>query len=155
MPKIDISKAVVRTVAAYPGGLHEGTEGRTKIMLGDVCGLTQFGVNLTRLKPGALSAHRHWHENEDEFVYIVEGEAVLIEDAGETVVRPGDVLAWKAGVPDGHRLHNRSSEDCVFIAISGGDKTKDSGEYPDIDLIFDAEGYARKDGTRYPARRTP
>ena len=63
------------------------------------------------------------------------------------------MLAWKAGVKDGHRLHNRSTEDCVFVAISAGDKDKDSGEYPDIDLVFDPDGYARKDGSRYPARR--
>jgi len=84
---------------------------------------------------------------------MLEGEAVLIEDADEMVVRPGDVLAWPAGVENGHRLHNRSGEPCVFVAISGGDRNEDSGEYPDIDLVFDAEGYARKDGTRYDAER--
>jgi len=83
------------------------------------------------------------------------GEAVLVEDEGETVIRPGDVVAWAAGVENGHHLQNRSNADCVFVAISAGSKDKDSGEYPDIDMVFDAEGYARKDGTRYAAKRTP
>ncbi len=107
------------------------------------------------LEPGGYSSQRHWHREEDELVVMLEGEVVLIEDAGETLVRPGDVLAWPAGVPNGHRVHNRSDADCVFIAISGGDRDKDSGEYRDIDMVFDAKGDARKDGTRYPARRTP
>ncbi len=86
---------------------------------------------------------------------MLAGEAVLIEDEGETPVRAGDVLAWPAGVENGHRLHNRSAADCVFVAISGGDRESDSGEYPDIDMVFDADGYARKDGTRYAAERIP
>ena len=86
-------------------------------MLGDAAGLTQFGVNLTRLKPGAASALRHWHEEEDEFVYIVEGELVLIENDGETVLKPGDCAGWKAGTPLGHQLVNRSDRDAVYIEI--------------------------------------
>ena len=85
---------------------------------------------------------------------MLAGEAVLIEDEGETPVGPGDVLAFPAGVPNGHRLHNRSDAPFVFVAVSAGDRDADSGEYPDIDMVFDADGYARKDGTRYPAKRT-
>jgi uncharacterized cupin superfamily protein len=152
MPKVELSKAVVRTVAAYPGGLHKGTEGRTKIMLGDVCGLTQFGVNLTRLTPGSWSAQRHWHENEDEFVYIVDGEAVLIEDDGETILRAGDCAGWKAGSPIGHCLVNRSDKDVVFIEI--GTRAPDERcHYPDVDLFMAKDDgvvrFTRKNGESY------
>ena len=133
MPKIDVSKAGVRTIAAYPDGLREITADREKVMLGDVCGLTQFGVNLTRLKPGAWSSQRHWHETEDEFVYIVEGEVTLIEDGGEAVLRAGDCAGWKAGVANGHCLVNRSKADVVFIEI-GTRAPVEECHYPDVDL---------------------
>ena len=152
MPKVDVSKAQIRTIAAYPGGLHQGTEGRTKVMLGDVCGLTQFGVNLTRLAPGARSSHRHWHEREDEFVYVVEGEVVLIEDDGETVLRAGDSAGWKAGSPNGHCLVNKSGSDAVFVEIGTRSPT-DKFHYPDVDLagVKDESGarFTRKNGESY------
>jgi uncharacterized cupin superfamily protein len=84
---------------------------------------------------------------------MLTGEAVLIEDDGETVLRPGDIVAWAKGVRNGHHLQNRTDRDCSFIAISGGDKARDHGEYPDIDLIFTPEGYAHKDGTLYPGTK--
>ena len=152
MPKVDISQAVVRTVAAYPGGLHKGTEDRTKTMLGDVCGLTQFGVNLTRLKPGAMSAHRHWHEQEDEFVYVVEGEVTLIENDGETLLRAGDCAGWKAGVANAHCLVNKSNADVVFIEI-GTRAPTEQAHYPDVDLHMkkDEGGvrFTRQNGEAY------
>src|SRR5437763_2071671 len=117
MPKIDIAKATVRRRGRYPDPWGAVTEGREKTALGDVAGLTQFGVNLTRLKPGAASALRHWHEAEDEFVYVIEGEIVLIEDAGETVLRPGDAAGFKSGIADGHHLVNRSSHDALYLEI--------------------------------------
>ena len=86
---------------------------------------------------------------------MIAGSAVLIDDGGETPVGPGDVLAFPAGETNGHHLHNRSAEPCVFVAISAGAREHDSGEYPDIDMVFDAQGYARKDGTRYETRRIP
>ena len=104
MPKIDLAKATVRTRGVYPEPWRGITEGREKTALGDVVGLTQFGVNLTRLKPGAASALRHWHEAEDEFVYVLEGEIMLIEDGGTTVLQPGDAAGFKAGVANGHHL---------------------------------------------------
>lgn len=152
MPKVDISKAVVRTIAGYPAGLREITEGREKVMLGDVCGLTQFGVNLTRLKPGAWSAQRHWHEREDEFVYVVEGEVTLIENDGETVLRAGDCAGWKAGTPNGHCLVNKSSADAAFIEI-GTRAPVEVAHYPDVDLHMkrDESGvrFLRKNGEGY------
>lgn len=117
MPKIDISSAPVRTACAYPGTLATHCEGRSKIALGDLGGLDQFGVNLTRLAPGAASAHKHWHAKEDELVYIVEGEVVLVEDDGETVLRAGDAATFKAGVENGHMITNRSKADAVFLEI--------------------------------------
>lgn len=117
MPKIDLESAPVRTSCLYPGKLADHCRGRTKIALGDLGGLDQFGVNLTRLAPGAASAHKHWHLKEDEFIYMLEGEAVLVEDDGETVLRPGDVAAFKAGVAIGHMLINRSDADAVFLEV--------------------------------------
>src|SRR4029434_8316795 len=108
MPKIDITNAVGRTKGVYPQPYTSITDGREKAAIGNVAGLTQFGVNLTRLKPGAASALRHWHEQEDEFVYVLEGELTLIEEGGTTVLRPGDAAGFKAGVADGHHLVNRS-----------------------------------------------
>jgi uncharacterized cupin superfamily protein len=96
-----------------------------------VC-LTQFGVNLTRLKPGTAFALRHWHHNEDEFVYILEGELVLIEDDGEVLLRPGDAAGFKAGVPNGHHLINKSQRDAVYLEI-GTRAPSDRAQYPDVD----------------------
>jgi uncharacterized cupin superfamily protein len=129
------------------------TDGREKAALGNVAGLTQFGVNLTRLKPGAASALRHWHENEDEFVYVIEGELVLIEDGGETVLRPGDCAGFKAGVPNGHHLVNKSQRDAVYLEI-GTRAAAERGHYPDVDLVFerDARGmrFLHRSGEPYP-----
>src|SRR5436309_12729070 len=117
MPKIDIAKATVRRRGRYPDPWGAVTEGREKTALGDVAGLTQFGVNLTRLKPGAASALRHWHEAEDEFIYVLEGDITLIEDGGESVLRPGDAAGFKAGVSNGHHLINRSQGDALYLEV--------------------------------------
>lgn len=154
MPKLDLD-AIPRTNATgYPEPFDAEVEGRWYRRLAPTAGLTRLGASHVTLEPGAFSSQRHWHRVEDELVVMLEGEAVLIEDEGETVVRPGNVLAWAAGVENGHHLHNRTDRPCVFVAISGGDSAADSGEYPDIDMVFDAQGYARKDGTRYPTKRT-
>ena len=154
MPKIDITKATVRTRSVYPAPWHTITKGREKTALGDVAGLTQFGVNLTRLKPGAASALRHWHENEDEFIFVLEGEIVLIEDGGETLLRPGDAAGFKAGVADGHQLVNKSAREALYLEIGTRAPTERS-HYPDADLAGekDERGYrfTRKSGEPYPA----
>src|SRR6185369_12998616 len=130
---------------------HVG-DGREKTALGNVAGLTQFGVNLTRIKPGAASALRHWHENEDEFVYILEGELVLVEDEGETVLKPGDCAGFKANVPNGHHLVNRSNRDALYLEI-GTRAASERAHYPDVDLLFERDGKSvkvlHKDGTPY------
>lgn len=153
MPKLDLDAIPRTNVTGYPAPYDAEVKGRWYRRLAPIAGLTQMGASHVLLEPGAYSSQRHWHRLEDELLVMLEGEAVLIEDEGETVVRPGDVLAWAAGVENGHRLHNRSSQPCVFVAVSAGDKDRDSGEYPDIDMVFDPDGYARKDGTRYPTSR--
>jgi uncharacterized cupin superfamily protein len=135
MPKVDISKVKVRTGSNYPPQFQNVVQGREKSVLGDLVGLTQFGVNLTRLKPGAGSALRHWHENEDEFVYILEGELVLVEDEGETLLRTGDAAGFKAGVANGHHLVNRTQRDAVYLEI-GTRAPTERAHYPDVDLEF-------------------
>ena len=147
MPKIDISKVQLRTGSGYPAEFQPVTTGREKLPLGNAVGLTQFGVNLTRLKPGAASALRHWHENEDEFIYVLEGELVLVENEGETILRPGDAAGFKAGIRDAHHLINRSDRDVVYLEI--GDRNEgDEVFYPDDDLHLPADAsYTHKDGT--------
>jgi uncharacterized cupin superfamily protein len=153
VPKIDVAKATVRTKGRYPDPWGAITEGREKAALGDVVGLTQFGVNLTRLKPGAASALRHWHEAEDEFVYVVEGEITLIEDGGETVLRPGDAAGFKAGVANGHHLVNKSQRDALYLEI-GTRAAAERAHYPDVDLVFERDDRGmrclHKSGEPYP-----
>jgi uncharacterized cupin superfamily protein len=153
MPKIDISKLETRVGSPnYPAPFRQVCAGRHKTALGNAVGLTQFGVNLTRLKPGAASALRHWHENEDEFVYILEGECTLIEDGGETLLKAGDCAGFKANVPNGHCLVNRTDRDMVYLEI-GTRAPSERAHYPDGDLLFERDGtnvkVMHKDGTPY------
>lgn len=154
MPKLDLSNAPVRTSCVYPGRLADHCKGRSKIALGDLGGLDQFGVNLTRLVPGAASAHQHWHLKEDELVYMLEGEAVLVEDDGETVLKPGDVAAFKAGAENGHMVVNRSDGDAVFLEV-GTRSPDETASYtdPDVDMQVVKENGAwtfyRKNGDKY------
>ena len=101
----------------YPPPFDEPCRARERTRLGDAAGLTQFGVNLLRLPPGAWSSQRHWHTGEDEFIYIVSGEVVLVTDAGEEVLRAGDCAGFKANDGDGHHLQNRSGQDAVVLEI--------------------------------------
>jgi uncharacterized cupin superfamily protein len=139
--------------SGYPEKFRVRVAGRDKRPLGDLFGLTNFGVNLTLLKPGAESSLRHAHAKQDEFVYILEGTATLITDAGETLLEPGMCAGFKAGTGDGHHLVNRSKKDVLYLEI--GDRTRgDSAVYPDEDLqvVQDADGnwrYLHKDGTPY------
>jgi uncharacterized cupin superfamily protein len=153
VPKIDISNLKVDTSTGYPEPFRQVVAGRERKRLGNAAGLDQFGVNLTRLKPGAQSAQRHWHETEDEFVYIVEGELVLCEDGGEIILRPGDAAGFKAGVANGHCLINRSAQDAVYLEV-GTRAPRDRAQYPDIDLLVrkDENGvrYTHKSGEPYP-----
>lgn len=139
----------------YPEPFASRMNGRAKQVLGDLFGLTNFGVNRTTLAPGAVSALRHWHTRQDEFVYILEGEAVLQTDAGDTVLTAGMCAGFAAGAENGHRLVNRSAEPCVYLEI--GDRTPgDEGHYPDDDIAaFKGDDgrwqFRHKDGRPYPA----
>ncbi|MFL5122750.1 MAG: cupin domain-containing protein [Microvirga sp.] len=137
MPKIDIAAIPVRERTGYPPPYAEAVKGRLFQALGDAAGLTQFGVNLVRLKPGAASSQRHWHENEDEFLIVLEGELVLVEDEGETILRAGDTAGFKAGVPNGHHLLNRTERDGVFLVV-GSRAPAERAHYPDVDLLYEA-----------------
>jgi uncharacterized cupin superfamily protein len=117
----------------YPAPYNKGFEGRIKRVLGNIGGLTQFGVNLTTLEPGALSAHRHWHVHEDEFIYVLEGELTLITDAGEEILGPGTAACFRANDPDGHHLVNKSAAPATYLEI-GTRFPDEEAEYPDIDL---------------------
>ena len=152
MPKIDIPNVKTEIASGYPEPYRAIVAGRERKRLGNAVGLDQFGVNLTRLKPGMASAQRHWHASEDEFVYVLEGEVVLCEDGGEVVLKPGDAAGWKAGVANGHCLVNRTARDAVYLEIGTRAKT-DRAEYPDIDLAVrkDESGvhYTHKSGEPY------
>ncbi len=149
MKKID--KAIAPTIAGtlYPEPYDEPCRARRRIRLGDAAGLDQFGVNICRLPPGAWSSQRHWHTLEDEFVYVVEGEVVLVTDAGEEVFRAGDCAGFKAGAPDGHHFQNRSAVDALILEV-GSRHEADAAHYPDIDLRAEGDAYLHRDGTLYP-----
>jgi uncharacterized cupin superfamily protein len=149
MPKIDIDKIPIDTATGYPPPHHKAVEGRSRKRLARAAGLTQFGVNICTLKPGAASSQRHWHENEDELVYVLQGEVVLKEDGGEIVLKPGDAAAWKAGVANGHTIINRSNRDAVFIEV-GTRAPTERAHYSEIDMMVtrDDKGarYTKKNG---------
>jgi uncharacterized cupin superfamily protein len=147
MRKIDPSKAPAGEGTRYPPPYNAPCKSRRWLRLGDAAGLTQFGVNIVTLDPGVWSSQRHWHEKEDEFVYVLDGELVLITDAGEEIMHAGDCAGFKAGVRDGHHLVNRSNAPARFLVVGSRDEA-DWGEYPDIDMKFlpGRGGYTRKNG---------
>jgi uncharacterized cupin superfamily protein len=156
MPKIDIAKIPVDTVNLYPNPFHQPIKGRERKRLGNAVGLSQFGVNLTTLKPGSWSSQRHWHRNEDEFIYVLQGEIVLREEHGETVLKPGDAAGWKANSGIGHCLINRTDKDAVYIEV-GTRTAMDTVVYSDIDMRLERDKtggrYLHKTGEPYPPRK--
>jgi uncharacterized cupin superfamily protein len=154
MPKIDPTTAPKGEGSRYPAPFDEPCKNRRWRRLGDAAGLTQFGANLVRLPPGAWSSQRHWHSHEDELVYVVSGEVVMVTDAGDEPLSAGDYAGFKAGVRDAHHFQNRSAADAVLLVV-GSRSDQDYGEYGDIDMKFtpgrySAKGtYCRKDGTPY------
>lgn len=137
----------------YPEPFASRMRGREKRPLGDVFGLQNFGVNLTRLAPGSMSALRHAHSKQDEFVYVLEGHPTLVTDAGETPLEPGMCAGFRAGTGEGHHLVNRTASDVLYLEV--GDRTPgDQAVYPDDDLqaVMGTDGkwrFTRKDGTAY------
>jgi uncharacterized cupin superfamily protein len=142
-----------RVGSIYPAPFAEPLKGREKRVLGDAVGLSQFGVNLTTLGPGAWSSQRHWHENEDEFIYVLEGEVTLITDAGEHVLKPGLAAGFPAGNANGHHLVNRSDKPARYLEV-GTRAAREVAHYSDIDLAGRKENgrfvFTRKNGEPYP-----
>lgn len=150
--KIDVA-ALPRIVGTrYPAPYDEPCRSRERRRLGDAAGLSQYGVNLLRLPPGAWSAQRHWHQHEDEFVYVLAGEVTLVTNAGEEVFRAGDCAGFKAGDPDGHCFQNRSGEDALMLEVGTRTPSGDEVQYPGLDLrvVAGRPGFAHADGTPWP-----
>ncbi|WP_296819009.1 cupin domain-containing protein [Brevundimonas sp.] len=152
MPKIDIEAAPSRDGTAYPEPFDQPCRARRRRKLGDAAGLTQCGVNRLELDPGVWTSQRHWHAAEDEFVWVVEGEVVLIDDGGETVLRAGDCAGFPAGQANGHHIVNRSHPTAVLLEVGTRRPAEDRVEYPDIDMTYTGGEtfYRRRDGTLYP-----
>jgi uncharacterized cupin superfamily protein len=150
--RIDITALAPVIGTLYPPPFDRPCRARERTKLGDVAGLTQFGVNLLRLPPGAWSSQRHWHTAEDEFVYVLSGEVVLVTDGGEEILRTGDAAGFPAGDKNGHCLQNRSDRDAQLLEV-GTRVAGDIGYYSDIDMIAPAGGepavYTHRDGTPY------
>jgi uncharacterized cupin superfamily protein len=148
MPKIDVETAPTKFGTGYPPPHDEKCLGRRRWQLGDAVGLTQFGVNLMRLPPGQWSSQRHWHTEEDEFTYVLEGEAVLVTDADEQVMLAGDCAGFAAGQANGHHFQNRSDREVVLLEVGSRRPEADLCHYPDIDMAMDpvTGDYIRKDG---------
>jgi uncharacterized cupin superfamily protein len=150
--RIDVAAIASVIGTLYPPPFDAPCRARERRKLGDVAGLTQFGVNLLRLPPGAWSSQRHWHTASDEFVYVISGEVVLVGDGGEEVLRAGDAAGFKAGDTNGHCVQNRSGADACVLEV-GTRVADDTGHYSEIDMMAPAGGrpaaYTRRDGTPY------
>lgn len=154
MPKLDLDTIPQTNRTGYPPAHAAPVEGRWYRRLAPAAGLTDFGVSHVVLQPGAWSSQRHWHDGEDEFVVMIAGDAVLVDDSRETLLRPGDCAAFPKGVGNGHHLQNRSDANCAFVVVGGG--TPLGGGYSDIDMMFTADGrYLHRDGRDYGATRRP
>ena len=151
MPKVDPTAVPIRRGSGYPAPFDVPCAARTRRRLGDAGGLHDFGVNLMTLPPGGWSSQRHWHSDEDEFVYVLEGELTLVEDGSETLLRAGDCAAFPKGTGNGHHLQNRSSVLAVYLEV-GSRNPSDLTTCSDIDMMSsNADGtFVRRDGTPYP-----
>lgn len=149
MPKLDLESIPQTNATGYPPEHAVVVQGRWYRRLAPASGLSDFGASHVVLEPGAWSSQRHWHEGEDELVVMLAGEAVLVDDSGETVMRPGDVAAFPKNDGNGHVLQNRSDSPCTFVAI--GRPADTACHYPDIDMHLFAGGdrQKRKDGSDF------
>ncbi len=147
MPKLDLETIAQTNATGYPPAYAEEVKERWYRRLAPASGLSDFGVSHVTLKPGAWSGQRHWHEGEDEFAVIISGEAVLIDDSGETPMRPGDCASFPKNDGNGHCMINRSDRDCVYVVV--GRPSESDCHYPDIDMYLDASlnKQCHKDGT--------
>ncbi|UWQ51138.1 cupin domain-containing protein [Leisingera caerulea] len=157
MPKLDLSQLPWRTGSGYPGKLAEACKGRSVQPLGDPGGLSQFGVNIVRLEPGAASSLRHYHMEQDEFVMVTEGSCTLIDDQGAHEMQPGDCAAFPAGEANGHHLVNRSDKPAAFLVVGTRTETE-TGYYSDLDMMVKFARseftFTRKDGSPLTADQT-
>lgn len=148
MPKLDLAAIEATNRTGYPAEHARAVADRWVRRLAPAAGLTDFGASHVTLKPGAWSSQRHWHEDEDELVVMLAGEATLVDDTGRTPLRPGDIAVFPKGDRNGHHLVNESSEDCMFVAI--GRPPQGLCGYPDIDMQYrGGTGYRRKDGSSF------
>ena len=149
--RIDVATLPVIAGTLYPPPFDQPCRARQRIRLGDAAGLTQYGVNLVRLKPGARSSQRHWHIAQDEFIYVLAGEVTLVTSAGAEVLRAGDCVGFKAGDEDGHHLQNNSGTEVTFLEI-GTRVPGDGTYYSDIDMMVPPgeKQYCHRDGSPYP-----
>ncbi|MEO6299457.1 MAG: cupin domain-containing protein [Paracoccaceae bacterium] len=156
MGVIDQSRIAPRTGSIYKSPYAEMMQGRSSLRLGDAGGLTQFGANLVQLEPGSMSSLRHWHQHEDEFVMVTEGECTLVQDAGPVVMRTGDCAAFPAGDADGHQFINHTDKVAKFLVI-GTRGPHEVVTYADVDMVVHQErGTSRftyKDGTDWEGPR--
>jgi uncharacterized cupin superfamily protein len=152
MKRIDIDAAPTRFGTAYPAPYDAPCRERRRWRLGAAAGLTRLGVNWLRLPPGGWSSQRHWHSEEEEFIYVVSGEVILVTESGEELLSAGDSAGFRAGDPDGHHLQNRSDREAVVLEV-GTTSSDDVAEYPDIDLRALPAGYVHKDGRPYGTAR--
>ncbi len=151
-PALDPEEVAVRRGSSYPAAFKAPCRTRIKRALGDALGLTNFGVNLVTLPPGAWSAQRHWHSHEDEFVYVLDGELTLITDGGEQALTAGQVAGFPAGEADGHHLVNKGAAPATYLEI-GDRNAEDVCTYPDIHLHLaptpDGHVFTNKKGEPY------
>lgn len=147
MPRIDLDSIAQTNATGYPADHAAIVQGRWVRRLGPAHGLSDFGVSHVVLKPGAASSQRHWHEDEDEFVLMLAGQAVLVEEGARTPMAAGDMAAFPKGEPSAHHLVNESTADCIFVAF-GRPPTGDC-HYADIDLLWSRGAYRHKDGSAY------
>ncbi|MEZ5796110.1 MAG: cupin domain-containing protein [Paracoccaceae bacterium] len=156
MPKIDLASVPVKTGSIYPEPYAAMMRGRSSLRLGQAGGLTQYGVNLVTLEPGAMSSLRHWHLNEDEFVMVTEGQCILVEDEGETAMGPGDCAAFPANSGNGHHFINRSDGPARFLVV-GTKAPVEVATYCDVDMTVRMEGgsagFFYKDGSKWEGPR--
>jgi uncharacterized cupin superfamily protein len=158
-PALDPQTVPPRRGSSYPAPFRAAVENREKRPLGDAVGLSQFGVNLVELPPGCWSAQRHWHTHEDEFVYVLDGELILVTDAGEQVLRAGMAAGFPAGKADGHHLINRTDRPATYLEVGTRRENLDEVEYPDIDMAVRQQGgrqlFVRKSGEPYDPATLP
>jgi uncharacterized cupin superfamily protein len=149
MPKLDLDSIEATNRTGYPPPYDAPMAKRHYRRIAPAGGIEDFGISHVVLEPGGISSQRHWHEAEDELVVMVDGEAVLVEEDGETIMRPGDIATFPKGVADGHHLVNRSDSPCTFVAV--GRPAASDCHYPDIDVHLDAASgaYRHKDGSAY------